>query len=129
MFSMEIILTMLCNPFIWQSPMSPQAPRILLMNQGANMDQAHRDAQPRLNSLLAPDSFPPTHREVQPRLNSLLAPESFLRTPPTIKSKVYLNLGDDDPYRGFSKFNIYTIRLIKMFSLLDCESEINLRSF
>lgn len=87
------------------SPISPQAPRILLMNQGANMDQAHRDAQPRLNSLLAPDSFPPTHREVQPRLNNLLVAESFLRTPPTIKSKVYLNLGDDDPYRGFNDFD------------------------
>jgi len=61
----------------------PGAPRILLNNQGVNVDPAN---------------------EMIPRVNALLAPETYLRTPPTFKSKVYVNIGKEE-YRGINIFD------------------------
>ncbi|XP_005098955.1 S-phase kinase-associated protein 2 isoform X2 [Aplysia californica] len=65
------------------SPNCPGAPRILVLNQGANVEN--------------PPNASLSGRE-------LLAPDAFLRTPPTVKSKVYLKLGEET-YRGFNVFD------------------------
>ena len=75
------ISSKILTSFLTLKSTSPQAPRILQANQGVNIDPAN---------------------EIIPRVNALLAPETYLRTPPTFKSKVYLNLGKEE-YRGISK--------------------------